>query len=73
VDGQSYHYDPNGNLDSDGDNTYTYDNENRLTAVSGSVNATLSYDPMGRLYRYTVNGQTTDFVRGAWDPIHSPR
>jgi RHS repeat-associated protein len=55
-------YDANGNLTSDGQNAYTYDVENRLTGVSGASSATLSYDPMGRLYRYTVNGQTTDFL-----------
>src|SRR5690606_6926952 len=62
VDGQSYEHDPNGNLTADGDNTYTYDNENRLTAVSGSVNATLEYDPLGRLFKVTANGVTRQFL-----------
>jgi RHS repeat-associated protein len=65
VNGVTFSYDANGNLTSDGSKTYTYDVENRLIGVAGSspsLSATLSYDPMGRLYRYTVNGQTTDFL-----------
>jgi RHS repeat-associated protein len=62
ISGATLTYDANGNLTDDGPNTYTYDVENRLITVSGSVSATLAYDPMGRLYRYTVNGQTTDFL-----------
>ena len=42
-------YDANGNLNTDGTNTYTYDIENRL--VSMNVVMTLAYDPLGRLYQ----------------------
>lgn len=51
----SFSYDANGNLTSDGTNTYTYDVENRLVAVSGGTTASLRYDPLGRLYE-TGNG-----------------
>ena len=37
-------------LASYGANTYTYDVENRLIAVSGARTASLSYDPLGRLF-----------------------
>ena len=40
----------NGNLTSDGSNTYTYDVENRLVGRSGAGSATLFYDPLGRLF-----------------------
>jgi RHS repeat-associated protein len=45
----SFSYDANGNLTSDGNNTYTYDVENRLTGVTGGRTANLTYDPLGRL------------------------
>ncbi|GLS26426.1 hypothetical protein GCM10007877_21420 [Marinibactrum halimedae] len=62
VNGKAFAYDLNGNLISDGDNTYHYDAENRLTRVTGSQNATLQYDPMGRLYQVTAEGKTTTFI-----------
>ncbi|MXO84362.1 hypothetical protein GRI35_13380 [Altererythrobacter aestiaquae] len=39
--------------------TYIYDTENRLVSISGTSNATLTYDPFGRLYRVT-DGVTSD-------------
>ncbi|HEX5182039.1 MAG TPA: RHS repeat-associated core domain-containing protein [Allosphingosinicella sp.] len=48
-----YSYDANGNLKSDGINTYVYDAENRLVSVAGGTSVSLSYDPLGRLWRLT--------------------
>jgi hypothetical protein len=48
--GAAFTYDGNGNLKSDGANTYVYDAENRLVSVSGAHQANLRYDPLGRLY-----------------------
>ncbi|WP_339669314.1 RHS repeat-associated core domain-containing protein [uncultured Paraglaciecola sp.] len=62
VGGVTYTYDTKGNLKSDGSSTYTFDVENRLTSVSGAKNATLKYDPLGRLYEYNSNGNTTRFL-----------
>jgi RHS repeat-associated protein len=45
----SFTYDANGNLTSDGTNSYSYDIENRLTGVTGGRTANLTYDPLGRL------------------------
>jgi RHS repeat-associated protein len=45
----SFTYDAKGNLSSDEQTTYVYDAENRLVGASGATNATLSYDPLGRL------------------------
>nr|WP_136252607.1 RHS repeat-associated core domain-containing protein [Ningiella ruwaisensis] len=55
-------HDSNGNMTSDGENTYTYDIENRLTQVQGSKNANLYYDPKERLIRINSGGTNTYFV-----------
>jgi RHS repeat-associated protein len=55
-------HDNNGNLTSDGDTTYVYDVENRLTSAVGVNNATLTYDPMGRLNSLTSGGIKTYFL-----------
>ncbi|MES1158348.1 MAG: RHS repeat-associated core domain-containing protein [Terricaulis silvestris] len=55
-------YDPNGNLTSDGANTYAYDVENRLISVSGAHSATLTYDPLGRLSQIVSGATTTQFL-----------
>lgn len=59
VNGQTYAYDPNGNLTSDGQYGYTYDVENRLVA---SGTASLRYDPLGRLYEMSGPNGTTRFL-----------
>ncbi|HEV2816260.1 MAG TPA: RHS repeat-associated core domain-containing protein [Allosphingosinicella sp.] len=56
----TFGYDDNGNLTGDGSRTYVYDIENRL--VSASTGATLSYDPLGRLYQVTLGANTTRFL-----------
>jgi RHS repeat-associated protein len=53
-------YDTNGNLNSDGSRTFTYDSENRLVGASGGVQ--LGYDPLGRLAWTTGNPNFTQFV-----------
>ncbi|WP_188055457.1 RHS repeat-associated core domain-containing protein [Sphingosinithalassobacter sp. CS137] len=47
--GNAYADDPNFNLTSDGEISFTYDIENRL--VSTSTGAALTYDPLGRLWQ----------------------
>ncbi|MEO8062401.1 MAG: RHS repeat-associated core domain-containing protein [Pseudomonadota bacterium] len=54
----SFGYDANGNLASDSANDFVYDVENRLVTRSRGANATLRYDPLGRLYE-VVSGSTT--------------
>jgi RHS repeat-associated protein len=56
-------FDANGNLTSDGTNTYTWDARNRMVAQSGpGVNATFQYDALGRRVSKTVNGMTTGYL-----------
>jgi RHS repeat-associated protein len=65
----SFEHDPNGNLKRSVDpagtltTAYLYDVENRLVAASGAKNATLHYDPLGRLFQVTGgNGAITRFL-----------
>ncbi|MFG6490597.1 RHS repeat domain-containing protein, partial [Roseateles sp. BYS78W] len=62
VGGTAFSYDANANLTADASTTYGYDVENRLVSASGGHNATLAYDPLGRLYKVTSGGQSTQFV-----------
>ena len=54
-------FDANGNLTNDATNTYTWDARNRLTAISGGVTASFSYDGLGRRKSKTIGGTTTGF------------
>jgi RHS repeat-associated protein len=54
VSGTSFSYDARANLTSDGSRNFSYDLENRLTAVSGSASMTLAYDPRGRMQQTTA-------------------
>jgi RHS repeat-associated protein len=65
--GATFGYDANGNLISvvnppTGPTSYVYDAENRLVAASGASNATLSYDPLGRLWQISAATGTTRFL-----------
>ena len=65
-------YDANGNLISDGTNTYVYDAENRLvSATTAGVTATLTYDPMGRLWQMVKGAAPTpdsSTTATSWSP-----
>jgi YD repeat-containing protein len=58
----TFQYDLNGNLMSDGSDTYVYDAENRLVSATGGHTATLSYDPLGRLWQVASPSRTTRFL-----------
>jgi len=53
-------YDSKGNLTSAGTTTYAYNGDNLLTSASGGASATLTYDPLNRLY------QVVDTVTKRW-------
>lgn len=74
----SFCYDANGNLTADGTNVYLYDVENRLVerrlqtnadcaalSYAGTLNASLRYDPTGRLYQ--VSGGALGTQRFVYD------
>jgi YD repeat-containing protein len=58
----TYTYDNNGNLTFDGTYTYTWDYQNRLTAVgNGSATSTYAYDHVGNRVKVTTASSTTVF------------
>ena len=64
VNGQAYSYDLNGNLTNNGNNTFIYDEENRLIEVKDSANqtiATFTYDHKGKRNSMTTVSGTTYF------------
>lgn len=55
-------YDLNGNLTSDGTNTYTWDARDQLVSISGGATASFGYDTFGRRVQKTTGGQTTNYL-----------
>ncbi len=60
---KTYSYDADGNLTSDGTNTYTYDDTNRLASVATSSGTdAYQYNGLGQRVEKTAGGVTTVFV-----------
>ena len=62
VGGATHSWDANGNLTGDGASSFGYDTENRLVSVSGAQSATLTYDPLGRLWEASISAGVTRFL-----------
>ena len=66
VGGTAYTYDANGNLTTDGTQTYYYDCENKLTKVvrnsDGQTLGEYKYDPFGKRVQKISSGITTNFI-----------
>ncbi|NIO00204.1 MAG: hypothetical protein GTO49_35630, partial [Anaerolineae bacterium] len=61
--GQTYTWDDNGNLLSDGVRTYQYDHANRLKQVTeGSFSTQFAYNGDGVRVGKTIGAATTDYV-----------
>jgi RHS repeat-associated protein len=58
----TFAYDSNGNLTSDGSTSFVYDVENRLVSATGARNASLAYDPLGRLWQVSGPSGMTRFL-----------
>jgi RHS repeat-associated protein len=67
--GQTNTFDLNGNLTSDGTNTYTWDARDRLASISGGTTASFTYDPTGRRVSKTIAGTTTQFLYDGPNPV----
>jgi RHS repeat-associated protein len=61
-DSTGFTYDLNGNLTSDGTNSYTWNARDQLVAMSGSISASFQYDASGRRRGKTISGTTTNFL-----------
>jgi RHS repeat-associated protein len=66
---QTLTYDLNGNLLSDGVNTYTWNARNELIAINGAVAASFGYDGLGRRRTRTINGTTTSLLYDGLNPV----
>ena len=61
--GVSLTIDANGNVTSNGSNTYGWDARDQLASISGSgLNASFQYDGFGRRLSKTINGTATGFL-----------
>ncbi len=70
VSGAAITYDSNGNLVSDGVNSYSYDRENRLVAAATPLaNVTYEYDPIGRRISKSVEGALTVYLHDGDEEI----
>ncbi len=60
---QTLTYDLNGNLTSDGTNTYTWNARNELASMTGpGLSASFQFDGFGRRISKALNGTTTSFL-----------
>jgi RHS repeat-associated protein len=59
--GTSYGYDNNGNLTSDGTNTYVWNKRDQLVQITGGASASFAYDAFGRRREKILSGTTTKF------------
>ncbi len=66
--GASLAYDANGNLTSDGTNTYTWNARNQLVAISGGASASFQYDAFGRRVSKAIGG-TTQYLYDGANPV----
>lgn len=62
-------YDANGNLTSDGTNTYTWNARNQLSAISGQVSAGFAYDAFGRRISKTIGAMSTAHLYDGVNPV----
>ena len=60
--GQSFSYDANGNLASDGLTSYNWNARNQLAGLSGATSASFEYDGLGRRRAKSVSGVSTGFL-----------
>ncbi len=60
--GSALSSDANGNMLSDGTNTYRWDSRNRLASIAGAVSASFAYDALNRRVQKQVAGSVTGYL-----------
>jgi YD repeat-containing protein len=66
---QNLTYDLNGNLTSDGTNTFVWDARSRLIGITGPAPASFVYDSLGRRRDKALNTTGTGFVYDGLNPV----
>ncbi len=64
-------YDQNGNVTAEGGKTFTYDSQNQLVSMNGTV--TITYDGDGNRVAKTVSGVTTTYLVDDLNPTGYPQ
>ena len=59
---KKFSYDANGNMTSDGTNTYTWNARNQLAEITGGTKASFGYSPFGQRVSRTISGTTTELL-----------
>jgi YD repeat-containing protein len=67
--GATLTYDANGNLTSDGTNSYQWNGRNRLVTINNGTTATFTYDGLGRRTSKALGGTTTSFLYDGLNPV----
>ena len=67
--GTSFSYDSNGNLTSDGSQSYTWNPRNELVAITGAVSASFKYDALGRRRSRAVGRASTRYLFDGLNPV----
>src|SRR5581483_561447 len=60
--GTTYTYDKDGQLLSNGTNTYTWSARHKLASIAGGTSASFTYDPFGRQASSTIAGKSTSYL-----------
>jgi hypothetical protein len=58
----AFSYDDNGNLTSDGSNSYSWNARNQFVSLSSGTSASFEYDGIGRRRGKTISATTTNFL-----------
>jgi len=66
---QALSYDLDGNLTSDGTNSYTWDARHQLASISGGMSASFTYDPFGRRVSRTIGSTTTSYLYDGYNVV----
>lgn len=69
--GQTFSYDANGDLTSDGSNTYVWNARQQLVKImqGATVGASYTYDALGRRAAKTIGGTAAQYLYDGWNTV----